>query len=127
MKVFVSDDATAIALGADATAGAIAAEAGSRGLAVEVVRNGSRSSFWLEPVIEVQTPAGRLAYGPVAAGAVAGLFDAGLHAPQRTRSGLDSPKTSTSSRSRTVWALRASASSIRCASTTTSHTLVFAG
>ncbi|MEO5559639.1 MAG: NADH-ubiquinone oxidoreductase-F iron-sulfur binding region domain-containing protein [Dokdonella sp.] len=78
MKVFVSGDATAIALGADATAHAIAAEAGRRGLALDIVRNGSRGMFWLEPLIEVQTPAGRVAYGPVAADAVASLFDAGL-------------------------------------------------
>ena len=78
MKVFVSGDATAIALGADATAHAIAAEAGRRGLAVDIVRNGSRGMFWLEPLIDVQTPAGRVAYGPVSASDVASLFDAGL-------------------------------------------------
>jgi formate dehydrogenase iron-sulfur subunit len=42
------------------------------------VRNGSRGLFWLEPLVEVATPAGRVAYGPVAATDVAGLFEAGL-------------------------------------------------
>ncbi|MEO6687947.1 MAG: NADH-ubiquinone oxidoreductase-F iron-sulfur binding region domain-containing protein [Dokdonella sp.] len=78
MKIFVSGDATAVALGADATVRAIAAEARGRGLVADVVRNGSRGMFWLEPLVEVETPAGRIAYGPVAAGDVAGLFDAGL-------------------------------------------------
>jgi formate dehydrogenase iron-sulfur subunit len=31
--------------------------------------------FWLEPLVEVQTPAGRVAYGPVAADDVTGLLD----------------------------------------------------
>ena len=57
-------------------ADAIAREAAGRGLAIELVRNGSRGLFWLEPLVEVETPAGRIAYGPVAAADVAGLFDA---------------------------------------------------
>ncbi|MFG5409983.1 NADH-ubiquinone oxidoreductase-F iron-sulfur binding region domain-containing protein [Piscinibacter sakaiensis] len=45
-----------------------------------LVRNGSRGLFWLEPLVEVATPAGRLAYGPVTPQDVPGLFDAGwLH------------------------------------------------
>ncbi len=34
--------------------------------------------FWLEPLVEVETPQGRVAYGPVTADSVAGLFDAGF-------------------------------------------------
>jgi formate dehydrogenase iron-sulfur subunit len=49
------------------------------------VRNGSRGLLWLEPMIEVETAAGRVAYGPVAASDVpallaAGLLDGGTHA-----------------------------------------------
>jgi formate dehydrogenase iron-sulfur subunit len=73
-KIYVSGDATALALGASATARAIAVGAGERGLAVDIVRNGSRGMFWLEPLVEVATPAGRVAYGPVASADVAGLF-----------------------------------------------------
>src|SRR6266436_1104252 len=47
-----------------------------RRAAVKVVRNGSRGAYWLEPLVEVLTPLGRLAYGPVTAADVAGLFDA---------------------------------------------------
>ncbi|MBS0388413.1 MAG: formate dehydrogenase, partial [Proteobacteria bacterium] len=68
----------ALALGAEAVAAAILAEAARRQLDVHVVRNGSRGAFWLEPLVEVQTAAGRMAYGPVRAGDVAGLFAGGF-------------------------------------------------
>ncbi|MDE2280965.1 MAG: formate dehydrogenase [Xanthomonadaceae bacterium] len=74
--VFVPRDAGALSLGAEATASAITAEASRRGLDVTVVRNGSRGLYWLEPMVEVATPEGRVAYGPVQAGDVAALFDA---------------------------------------------------
>jgi formate dehydrogenase iron-sulfur subunit len=77
-RIYVSRDATALALGADATARAIADEARRRNADVTIVRNGSRGMFWLEPLIEVETPAGRIAYGPVKRTDVATLFDAGF-------------------------------------------------
>ena len=55
-------------------------EAARRGVEVELVRNGTRGMVWLEPLVEVETAAGRTAFGPVAAGDVAGLFDAGFGA-----------------------------------------------
>ncbi len=76
VTVYVPRDAGALSLGAEATAAAVAAEAGRRGLEVELVRNGSRGLYWLEPLVEVVTPQGRVAYGPVQAQDVAGLFDA---------------------------------------------------
>jgi len=74
--IFVPRDSTALALGADDVARAIEQEAAKRGADVRIVRNGSRGLFWLEPLVEVQTDAGRVAYGPVAASDVPGLFDA---------------------------------------------------
>src|SRR4051794_696796 len=65
MKVFVSQDAASMAVGADALARGFAA-AGA-----EVVRTGSRGMFWLEPMAEVETPEGRIAYGPLAPSDVA--------------------------------------------------------
>ena len=59
-RVFISRDAASLALGADAVAAALAPHA-------TVVRTGSRGMFWLEPMVEVDTPAGRIAYGPVSA------------------------------------------------------------
>ncbi len=77
IRIFVPRDTAAIAVGADAAAAAIAQEAQQRGLNIDIVRNGSRGLLWLETLVEVETPAGRVAYGPVDAADVAGLFDAG--------------------------------------------------
>ena len=74
--VFVPIDATARSLGADDVAAAIAREAAARGEPVQIVRNGTRGMCWLEPLVEVATPAGRVAYGPVEADDVASLFAA---------------------------------------------------
>ena len=76
--IFVPGDAAALALGADAVATAISEEAARRGIAIKLVRNGSRGMVWLEPLVEVATPRGRIAYGPVAPAEVPGLFAAGF-------------------------------------------------
>ncbi|CAB3639572.1 MAG: NADH-quinone oxidoreductase subunit NuoF [Achromobacter sp.] len=75
--IYVPRDAAALAMDADAVAAAIELAADERGLAVQVVRNGSRGLLWLEPLIEISTPEGRLAYGPVQPEDVPALFDAG--------------------------------------------------
>ena len=77
-RLFVSRDAGALALGADEVERAIVLAEQRRGLSIEIVRTGSRGLFWLEPMIEVATPAGRIAYGPVRAQDVEGMFEAGL-------------------------------------------------
>ena len=77
-RIYVPLDSSAEAMGAKKTAAAIVAEAEKRGEKIELVRNGSRGLYWLEPMVEVETPEGRVAYGPVTAKDVAGLFDAGL-------------------------------------------------
>ncbi|HLF97782.1 MAG TPA: NADH-quinone oxidoreductase subunit NuoF [Methylococcaceae bacterium] len=76
--VYIPRDSSAVSLGAEQTAHAIAAEATRRGLAIDPIRNGSRGLFWLEPLVEVLTPRGRVAYGPVQPQDVPGLFDAGF-------------------------------------------------
>jgi formate dehydrogenase iron-sulfur subunit len=78
VKVYVPGDAAALAVGANAVARAIESQIASRRLDAQVIRNGSRGMLWLEPLVEVETPKGRIAYGPVTAEAVAGLFDAGF-------------------------------------------------
>ncbi|MBU4612946.1 formate dehydrogenase [Achromobacter sp. GG226] len=75
--MYVPGDAAALAAGADAVAAAIQAEAAARGLPIQIVRNGSRGLLWLEPLVEVVTPSGRVAYGPVTVEAVPSLFEAG--------------------------------------------------
>ncbi|MFA7592385.1 MAG: NADH-quinone oxidoreductase subunit NuoF [Thiohalobacteraceae bacterium] len=74
--VYVPRDSAALALGADAVADAILSEAQRRAVDVRIVRNGSRGMFWLEPLVEVETAQGRIAYGPIEPDAVAALFDA---------------------------------------------------
>ena len=76
MKIYVPCDAAALGVGADQTAQAIVAEARRRGIAIELIRNGSRGLLWLEPLVEVDVGGTRMAYGPVQAEDVAGLFDA---------------------------------------------------
>jgi formate dehydrogenase iron-sulfur subunit len=84
LRLYVPGDAAAVAVGADAVAAAIGAEAARLGREVTIVRNGSRGVFALEPLVEVETPQGRIGYGPVEPGDVAGLmpalFDAAPHA-----------------------------------------------
>ena len=77
-RIYVPRDSAALSVGADEVAAAIQAEAARRGLAIELVRNGSRGMLWLEPLVEVATPQGRVAYGPVTVEDVPGLFEAGL-------------------------------------------------
>jgi formate dehydrogenase iron-sulfur subunit len=76
VRVFVSADSSALSVGADVVADAIHDEARRRGLEIDLVRTGSRGLFWLEPLVEVETAAGRVGYGPIAANETAQLFDA---------------------------------------------------
>ena len=78
MRIFVPCDAAALSVGADKVARAIAGEAARRGIDIALVRNGSRGMLWLEPMVEVETAAGRVAYAPVRPADVASLFDAGF-------------------------------------------------
>jgi formate dehydrogenase iron-sulfur subunit len=74
MRVYVPRDAAAKALGADAVAAEVLAEAARRGVPVTLVRNGSRGMVWLEPLVEVDGPEGRMAFGPMTAADVPGLL-----------------------------------------------------
>jgi len=76
IRVYVPCDSSAVSLGADRVAVAITNEAQKRNIDIELIRNGSRGLFWLEPLVEVATREGRIAYGPVSVNDVPGLFDA---------------------------------------------------
>jgi formate dehydrogenase iron-sulfur subunit len=76
VKIFVPRDSTALSLGANRTATAIQTEADKRGIDIELIRNGSRGLFWIEPMVEVETEQGRVAYAPVKPSDVISLFDA---------------------------------------------------
>jgi len=70
MKIYLPLDSAAVALGADEIAGAIRAQRPD----VTIIRNGSRGMVWLEPLVEVETPAGRMAFGPMTVADVPALF-----------------------------------------------------
>ncbi|WP_097462183.1 formate dehydrogenase beta subunit [Mangrovitalea sediminis] len=77
-RIYVPCDTTALSMGADDVAARLTQEAAARNIDVQIVRNGSRGLFWLEPLVEVETSTGRVAYGPVEAADVTDLADAGL-------------------------------------------------
>ncbi len=71
--IYIPRDSAAISVGADFVANKLAQLD-----EVEIIRNGSRGLFWLEPMVEVQTDQGRIAYGPVTADQIDGLIEAGM-------------------------------------------------
>lgn len=77
-RFYVSRDVGAVSVGADEIAGALETAAETRGVAVEIVRTGSRGLYWLEPMVEVATADGRVAFGPVAVEDVSSVLDAAL-------------------------------------------------
>ncbi|MBA73896.1 MAG: formate dehydrogenase [Tistrella sp.] len=78
VTIYLPKDAAALALGADEVAAELTRLARAAGRDLNLVRTGSRGLFWLEPMVEVATPGGRIAYGPVEASDVEGLVAAGL-------------------------------------------------
>ncbi len=78
VRVRISEDSVACALGADEVAAALAAALAERGLQAEVVRVSARGLFWLEPLLEVDTDTGSFGYGPVTTADIDSLLDAGL-------------------------------------------------
>ena len=50
MRLFVSRDAGAIAVGADEVALVLGLAAAKRGAEIEIIRTGSRGLYWLEPI-----------------------------------------------------------------------------
>ena len=76
ITLYVPLESTALSLGADDLVLDILAEAERRAQDVEIIRNGSWGLSWLEPLVEVVTDRGRMAYGNVTSADVAGLFDA---------------------------------------------------
>ena len=65
IKLYVPRDTTTIALGADEVAAGLHSGIVAQGLPLSIVRNGSRGLYWLEPMLELETDAGRIAFGPI--------------------------------------------------------------
>ncbi len=74
MKIYLPLDSAAVALGADEIAEALHTHARAKGIDLTLVRNGSRGMVWLEPLVEVETLAGRMAFGPMTLADVPALF-----------------------------------------------------
>jgi formate dehydrogenase iron-sulfur subunit len=91
-RIFVPRDAIALALGADDVEREIVAAVRSQGIDIEIVRTGSRGLFWLEPMIEIETATGRIAYGPVKPEDVGPLFAIGWLYGQADRLRLGRPE-----------------------------------
>jgi formate dehydrogenase iron-sulfur subunit len=89
LRIFIPRDAGAIAVGAEETVTALEQAAAKRNAAIEIVRTGSRGLYWLEPMVEVATPKGRVAFGPVKEDDAASVLDAILSdGPHALRQGL---------------------------------------
>lgn len=78
VTIYVPLETTALSMGADELVLALGAEAAKNGHDLEIIRNGSWGMSWLEPLVEVMTDNGRIAYGNVSVDDVAGLFEAGF-------------------------------------------------
>ena len=74
MKIYLPLDSVAVALDSDEIADAIVDYAAKTGVALTLVRNGSRGMVWLEPLAEVATASGRMAFGPMTLADVPALF-----------------------------------------------------
>jgi formate dehydrogenase iron-sulfur subunit len=74
VRVYVPNDTGACSVGADEVAAAIASHCASHGSAVTIVRNGSRGAYWMEPLVEIDTPTGRVGFANVMAAHVPALF-----------------------------------------------------
>jgi len=76
--IHIPADSAALSVGADETAEAVAAALQAEGVKARIRRNGSRGLFWLEPLVEIDTGTGRIAYGPVQAEDVPAVLSAAL-------------------------------------------------
>ena len=75
-KIYLSLDTTARSRGTDLVAAQVEKKLKAQPeLNGKLIRNGSRGMFWLEPLLEISTPKGRVAYGPVAASDVSAILN----------------------------------------------------
>ena len=65
VKLYIPRDTTACSLGADKVAAAVQQLINAQTLPLEIVRNGSRGLYWLEPLLEIESAKGRIAFGPI--------------------------------------------------------------
>jgi formate dehydrogenase iron-sulfur subunit len=76
IRLYIPRDSSSLSVGAEEVA--VALQLALHSEDVSIIRNGSRGLYWLEPMIEVETLEGRVAYGPVQASDVSDLLEHGL-------------------------------------------------
>ncbi|WP_033727465.1 formate dehydrogenase beta subunit [Pseudomonas cremoricolorata] len=76
MKLFISCDSLARAVGADDLVEALLGEAERRQVKLDIQRTSSRGLYWLEPLVEIDSEQGRLGFGPIDSADAASLLDA---------------------------------------------------
>ncbi len=74
MRARLSKDAASLALGADFVVAALVGAAEKNGIALDLTRTGTRGMIWLEPMLEIETQAGWIAYGPMRAADAPGVL-----------------------------------------------------
>lgn len=75
-RVYVPSDTAAASVGADEVAEAVARWTASHsGSGLTLHRNGSRGAAWLEPLLEIDTPKGRLGFAQLSSADVPALLD----------------------------------------------------
>uniref|UniRef100_UPI003BB4CF00 formate dehydrogenase beta subunit n=1 Tax=Pseudomonas mohnii TaxID=395600 RepID=UPI003BB4CF00 len=74
--LYLPCDSLARAVGADEVATALTTQAHERHLPLELQRTSSRGLYWLEPLLEVDTPQGRIGFGPLTAADVPSVLEA---------------------------------------------------
>ncbi|WP_409280914.1 formate dehydrogenase beta subunit [Pseudomonas defluvii] len=77
-RLYLPCDSLARAVGADEVATALATQARERNLPLDLQRTSARGLYWLEPLLEMDTPQGRIGFGPLTPADVPSLLDA-LH------------------------------------------------
>jgi formate dehydrogenase iron-sulfur subunit len=74
--LYLPCDSLARAVGADEVATALITQAHERHLPLELQRTSSRGLYWLEPLLEVDSPQGRIGFGPLTAADVPSVLEA---------------------------------------------------
>ncbi|MBK5300526.1 NADH-quinone oxidoreductase subunit L [Erwinia sp. TH29] len=73
---YLPRDSLARAVGAEEVAVTLASQARERNLPLDLQRTSSRGLYWLEPLLEVDSPQGRIGFGPLTAADVPSVLDA---------------------------------------------------
>jgi formate dehydrogenase iron-sulfur subunit len=77
-RIYVPQDSGAVSVGADGVARALQLAIDQSTENIQLIRNGSRGLYWLEPLVEIETERGRIAYGPVSETDIPSLINSGI-------------------------------------------------